>query len=242
MFNEGFFPFNHPLSFPHTFSDVEDYDFLDNSLTSIDSQPITSTPDSCTDREDVINFLSSDNDLTPELEIPSSELADRIVPIGIVEGDTSCGQSSSSKPSFRYQDLTAVASKNISSAIDAANILPSRSRRSGQAASTTVEIPTQEPRTYAQALSRPDRDDWIEGIARELQTLKDMGVWEETELPNNAHALGTTWVFKRKTGPNGELIKFKARLCAQGSKSREWTTQTPTHQLADYPPYARASQ
>lgn len=85
-------------------------------------------------------------------------------------------------------------------------------------------------------MARPERDDWIEAITRELTALDDMNVWSEVELPDGAHAIGTTWVFKKKTGPHGELIKFKARLCAQGFSQVEGIdyseTYAPTRRLA----------
>lgn len=73
-----------------------------------------------------------------------------------------------------------------------------------------------DPKTYHQALARTDAAEWKAAIDRELEALLLMGVWEEVELPTGEHALGTTWVFKRKTNENGDLIKYKARLCAQG--------------------------
>lgn len=84
------------------------------------------------------------------------------------------------------------------------------------------EVPTalntilSDPTTYHQAINRHDSDEWVAAINRELSALESMGVWEEVELPAGEHALGTTWVFKKKTDAMGELIKFKARLCAQG--------------------------
>lgn len=56
----------------------------------------------------------------------------------------------------------------------------------------------------------------MKAVHTELAALESMGVFTEVELPMDAHALGTTWAFRRKTGANGELIKYKARLCAQG--------------------------
>lgn len=60
-------------------------------------------------------------------------------------------------------------------------------------------------------------------------------MWDEVELPKGEHALGTTWVYKRKTGPTGELVKYKARLCAQGFSQIEGIdygeTFTPTGRL-----------
>ena len=55
-----------------------------------------------------------------------------------------------------------------------------------------------------------------------------MDVWEEVELPDGRHALGTTWVFERRTGPTGELLKFKARLCAQGFSQIEGVDYSDT--------------
>lgn len=86
------------------------------------------------------------------------------------------------------------------------------------------------------ALSRPDRDNWNKAITQELNNLEDMVIWEEFYLPPDAHNIGTTWVFKKKTGQNGELIKFKARLCAQGFSQVEGVDYSdayaPTGQLS----------
>lgn len=43
VFEEDYFSFNHPLTFPHSFSQSDDYNFLDDSLTSIDSTPNSSS-------------------------------------------------------------------------------------------------------------------------------------------------------------------------------------------------------
>lgn len=71
---------------------------------------------------------------------------------------------------------------------------------------------------------------------QELNSLEGMGVWEEVRLPKGRHALGTTWVYKRKTGPSGELIKYKSRLCAQGFSQVEGVdyleTYAPTGRLS----------
>lgn len=93
-----------------------------------------------------------------------------------------------------------------------------------------------DPATYHQAIHRPDSDKWIEAINKELSALERMGVWEECELPDGEHALGTTSVFKRKTGAANELLKYKARVCAQGFSQIEGVdyseTYAPTGRLA----------
>lgn len=73
-----------------------------------------------------------------------------------------------------------------------------------------------DPTTYSQAPSHPDSDKRIASMNKELASLESMDVWQEVSLPEGEHALGTTWVYKRKTGPSGELVKYKPRLCAQG--------------------------
>lgn len=65
-------------------------------------------------------------------------------------------------------------------------------------------------------MSRPDSKEWEEAIQKELNALTDMGVFTEMELPTGAHALGTTWAFRRKTNEDDVVTKYKARLCAQG--------------------------
>ena len=43
-----------------------------------------------------------------------------------------------------------------------------------------------------------------------------MGTWEEAELPVGRKAIGCRWVFLRKRDEEGKIIKYKARLIAQG--------------------------
>ena len=41
-------------------------------------------------------------------------------------------------------------------------------------------------------------------------------VWELAPRPENVHVIGTKWIFKNKTDEDGEIIKNKSRLVAQG--------------------------
>ena len=66
-------------------------------------------------------------------------------------------------------------------------------------------------------------------MARELNSLAKMDVWEEVMLPPGEHALGTTWVYTRKTNADDELIKYKARLCAQGFSQIEGVDYSRTY-------------
>lgn len=60
-----------------------------------------------------------------------------------------------------------------------------------------------DPKTYNQALKTPNSESWIEAMGRELDLLEQMGVWKEVVSLAGQHTLGTTWVYKRKTGASG---------------------------------------
>ena len=41
-------------------------------------------------------------------------------------------------------------------------------------------------------------------------------VWELVLRPENVHFIGTKWIFKNKTDEDGEIIRNKSQLVAQG--------------------------
>ena len=41
-------------------------------------------------------------------------------------------------------------------------------------------------------------------------------VWELIPRLENVHVIGTKWIFKNKTGEDGEIIRNKSQLVAQG--------------------------
>lgn len=74
----------------------------------------------------------------------------------------------------------------------------------------------EEPRNLKEALSGPDRDQWMAAMTEELQSHKVNGTWELAELPVGRKAVGSKWIYKVKRNAAGEVIKFKSRLVAQG--------------------------
>lgn len=69
-------------------------------------------------------------------------------------------------------------------------------------------------------MSRPDADQWKEAMNAEIKSLLNAGTYEIVSLPPDCHAIGGKWVFTIKCGPNGEIIKYKARWVAQGFSQR----------------------
>jgi hypothetical protein len=88
----------------------------------------------------------------------------------------------------------------------------------GDAVHLTVH---QEPTSFNEARSSPEKDQWNQAMDREIESLKTNEVWELTTLPPGKRAVGSKWVYKVKTGGDGAVERYKARLVAQGFNQRQ---------------------
>jgi hypothetical protein len=50
----------------------------------------------------------------------------------------------------------------------------------------------------------------------ELENIERNQVWTLVETPHDVNIIGTKWVFKNKQGKDGQVVRNKARLVAQG--------------------------
>ncbi|CAA7262723.1 unnamed protein product [Cyclocybe aegerita] len=73
-----------------------------------------------------------------------------------------------------------------------------------------------EPRSLAEARTRPDWPLWEKAILEELAVLKAAGTWELVDAPPGANIVGSKWVFRAKKDAAGNVVRYKARLVAQG--------------------------
>lgn len=73
-----------------------------------------------------------------------------------------------------------------------------------------------EPTTYTEALASEQHEEWQQAINAELLSITQNEVWHEVEPPPGVKPLTTKWVFKIKTGPQGQIERFKGRLCVRG--------------------------
>ena len=73
-----------------------------------------------------------------------------------------------------------------------------------------------DPMTYAEAVSCPQSELWLDAMKDEIQFMRHNGVWELVKLPENHRPIGCKWVYKTKRDPKGKIEKFKARLVAKG--------------------------
>ena len=88
--------------------------------------------------------------------------------------------------------------------------------------------------TLTEALQQPDRANFILAMHKELNEHISRCHWKVVSLkdvPSHKRRLPMVWSMKRKRNPIGEIVKWKARLCAGGHRSIEfvdyWDTYSP---------------
>ena len=72
------------------------------------------------------------------------------------------------------------------------------------------------PTTVKEALECDEGKDWEDAINTELNTLKEIETWKLEDLPEGRQPIGCKWVFVKKKDNMGKILKYKARLVAQG--------------------------
>ena len=86
--------------------------------------------------------------------------------------------------------------------------------------SELIDVPP-EPLTYREAISSDDKNHWIDAMNKEIESLKDSDTWQLVEVSDDKNIVPGKWVYKVKTGANGEIEKYKARYVAKGFKQIE---------------------
>jgi hypothetical protein len=77
----------------------------------------------------------------------------------------------------------------------------------------TLFIALFEPRDVGHALSDLS---WVNDMHEELENFERNQGWTLVDLLRDVNVIGTKWVFKNKQGEDGEIVRNKARLIAQG--------------------------
>jgi hypothetical protein len=77
----------------------------------------------------------------------------------------------------------------------------------------TLFVALFEPRDIKHALSDSS---WVNAMHEELQNFERNRVWTLIEPPRDMNIIRTKCVFKNKQGEDGEVVRNKARLIAQG--------------------------
>ena len=65
-------------------------------------------------------------------------------------------------------------------------------------------------------MNRPDWPEWKVAMDEELALMAKYNVWDEVDKPEDTNIIGCRWVFRIKRDSNGKVLKYRARLVAQG--------------------------
>ena len=84
-------------------------------------------------------------------------------------------------------------------------------------------LASNDPKSFAEAMRRPDRNKWFDCAAQEIQSFIDNGTWELTKLPPGRKAVGSSWVFRIKRNPDqskvGQCIAWQKRFLYFGANT-----------------------
>ena len=88
--------------------------------------------------------------------------------------------------------------------------------------------------TYSGMLKQPDKHQFIEAMLTETAVHEKRNHWtimKRKDMPSAAKTILSIWSFKRKRLPDGQISKYKARLCAHGGMQSwgvdYWETYAP---------------
>jgi hypothetical protein len=79
--------------------------------------------------------------------------------------------------------------------------------------SSTLFVALFEPRDVGHAISYSSS---VNAMNEELENFERNQVWTLVDPPRDVNVIGTKWVFKNKQGEDGEVVRNKAHLVAQG--------------------------
>jgi hypothetical protein len=89
-----------------------------------------------------------------------------------------------------------------------------------------------DPKTMAEGKRRLDWNRWKEAIDDELNSLKKRNVFTDViPTPPRIFPVRFKWVFIRKRNENNEVVRYKARLVAQGFTQRPGIDFNEIHSL-----------
>ena len=64
-------------------------------------------------------------------------------------------------------------------------------------------------------MKRPDGELWHDACKAEIESLVEKKVFSVVNRPGDKQVITSKWVFKRKTGIDGKVEKYEARIVAR---------------------------
>lgn len=86
---------------------------------------------------------------------------------------------------------------------------------------TTASIKVDEPSTYEEAITSPEKEEWLNAMTEEMTSLLSNETWELAEIPPGIKPIPGKWVYKVKSDANGNIQRFKARYVVKGFLQKE---------------------
>lgn len=83
-----------------------------------------------------------------------------------------------------------------------------------------VAVEHYEPATYNEATSCIEKEEWLQAMNEEFESLTSNHTWELVDPPVGHNIVGCRWIFRKKLNAEGKVKRFKARLVAQGFTQR----------------------
>ncbi|KAK9187740.1 hypothetical protein WN944_019139 [Citrus x changshan-huyou] len=99
--------------------------------------------------------------------------------------------------------------------------LPARYMFLGETYMAISDEHVQDLTSYNEALIDRDVEFWKKAMNQEMESMYSNKVWELVEAPNGVKPIGCKWIYKRKSGVDGRVETFKARLVAEGYTQKE---------------------
>jgi hypothetical protein len=208
----------------------------------------TTSAEHLMDRQDADD--GEDADETPTLGGPSPTGSQQLVPIATDGGDVIPLQRDTSADSAMvpygptHAMITRSRARHIEETTDPENAGPSKKQVVAPSESGTKRLKmTQDravandrklvvnggqvmaategvPRTYAEATTSTDQDEWKKAISSELESLTSSKMWKLVPRPTHQRPIGCRWVFALKRDEKGHIVRHKARLVAKGFSQR----------------------
>jgi hypothetical protein len=85
-------------------------------------------------------------------------------------------------------------------------------------ATSTIEVSEEEePKSYQEAISSPQKELWKKAMEEEMKSQKEMKTYKVVDVvPSGIKPIGCKWVFKHKRDKEGRICRYKGRLVALG--------------------------
>lgn len=77
------------------------------------------------------------------------------------------------------------------------------------------------PFSYEEAMKSSKATKWMSAIKEELKAHKENETWKLVERKPNVKTIDSRWVFRIIKDTEGNVVRFKARLCARGFKQKQ---------------------